>query len=308
MSRKIIIFGAQGQVGWELQRSLCCLGQIVPVSSSDVDFTCAEKLRAFLAEVSADVIVNSAAYTSVDKAEVDVEQARLVNAVAPAILSEEAKNNGSILIHYSTDYVFDGKSNQPYTESSPTAPLNVYGKTKLAGDEAILRSGCKHLIFRTSWVYSTRGNNFLRTMLRLAEEKNSLSVVSDQIGAPTSASVIAQATATVLAQITAPNAALEVASGIYNLTAAGACSWFDFAKEIFEQSHMLWGTKKPSLESILTRNYPRPALRPENSCLSGKKINQVFGIQMPGWEASLRKVLEGMEQADNMAKGKLKRA
>lgn len=294
MPRKIVIFGARGQVGWELQRSLCCLGQVVPVNSSEANLSRPEDLRALLADVRPAVIVNAAAYTAVDKAESEVDQARMVNEIAPAVLSEESKKLGSLFIHYSTDYVFDGESDSPYTELSPTAPLNVYGMTKLAGDQAVLGAGGKHLIFRTSWVYSTRGSNFLLTMLRLAKEQPILKVVSDQIGAPTSALLIAQVTAAALSQMLAPGTDLSTQSGLYNLTSSGVCSWYDFAREIFFIGNSLWGNQQPQLKAISSTEYPRPALRPKNSHLSGERLRQSFGIEVPVWQVALRTVLESM--------------
>lgn len=292
MPNKILIIGRNGQVGWELRRTLSVLGQIVPVEYPEIDLTKPETLRTVIAGVKPTVIANAAAYTAVDKAETETALAEAINATGPAVLAEEAKKLGALLVHYSTDYVFDGTGDQPRSETSPTGPLNVYGKTKLAGDEAIIASGCQHLIFRTSWVYGSRGSNFLLTMLKLAKERESLSIVSDQVGAPTTSVSIAQATAAVLSQVLAPGAGINVRSGVYNLTNSGEASWFDFAKAIFAKSHMLWDAPQPTLTAISTSAFPRPAQRPLNSRLSGEKVETIFGVVLPHWEAALDITLE----------------
>lgn len=292
MPNKILIIGRNGQVGWELRRTLSVLGQIIPVEYPEIDLTKPETLRTVIAGVKPTVIANAAAYTAVDKAETETALAEAINATGPAVLAEEAKKIGALLVHYSTDYVFDGAGNQSRTETSPTGPLNVYGKTKLAGDEAIIASGCQHLIFRTSWVYGSRGSNFLLTMLKLAKERESLSIVSDQVGAPTTSVSIAQATAAVLSQVLAPGAEINGRSGVYNLTNGGEASWFDFAKAIFAKSHMLWNAPQPTLTPILTNAFPRPAERPLNSRLSGEKLEKVFAVTLPHWEAALDLTME----------------
>ena len=244
------------------------------------------------------VIVNAAAYTAVDKAETEQDLAMTINGTAPGVLAEEARKLGALLVHYSTDYVFDGAGSSARTESDPTGPLNVYGKTKLAGDLAIQASGCDHLIFRTSWVYGTRGNNFLLTMLRLAKERKQLSIVSDQIGAPTTSECIAEATTSVLAQVLSPaGPGIKGRSGIYNLTSGGETSWFGFAAKIFELAQSALGIEAPKLEAIPTSAFPRPATRPMNSRLSGDKLAASFGLRLPDWEFALALVLESLSAA-----------
>jgi dTDP-4-dehydrorhamnose reductase len=299
MPNKILIIGRNGQVGWELRRTLSCLGQIVAVEYPEIDLTNPESLRTVVAGVKPTVIANAAAYTAVDKAETETALAEAINATGPAVLAEEAKKIGALLVHYSTDYVFDGAGNDERTETSPTGPLNVYGKTKLAGDQAIAASGCDHLIFRTSWVYGARGANFLLTMLKLAKERESLSIVSDQVGAPTTSVSIAQATAAVLAQVLAPGKGIDGRSGVYNLTNGGEASWFDFAKTIFAKSHMLWDASQPTLTPIPTSAFPRPARRPLNSRLSGEKLEKIFGVTLPHWEAALDLTLETLAEQKN---------
>lgn len=295
MPNKILIFGRTGQVGWELHRTLCCLGPIVSYDYPQVDFTHPEALRSIVREERPSIIVNAVAYTAVDKAEEDVERAMAVNGTSPAVLAEEAKKLGSLLVHYSTDYVFNGSGSQPWTETDSPDPLNVYGKSKLAGDQAIQESGCDHLIFRTSWVYGARGNNFLLTMLKLAKERSELSIVDDQIGAPTSSACIAQATSNVLSQIVARGGkGIEGRSGIYNLTNGGETSWFGFAEEIFRHAHAVLGTPQPKLIPIPTSQFPRPAQRPKYSCLSPQKLVRTYNFILPEWRNSLNLVLSTM--------------
>ena len=239
------------------------------------------------------VIVNAAAYTAVDKAETEPALAYAINAAAPGVLAEEAKRLGSILVHYSTDYVFDGTKQGAYLETDLPNPVNVYGKTKLAGDEAIQSAGGDYLILRTSWVYGARGSNFLLTMLRLARERAELRIVDDQTGAPTSSECIAQATADLLAQLLAPQGGgLQGRSGIYNLTNAGETTWFGFAKAFLSKPQEVTGAITPSLVPITTAEFPRPARRPANSCLSCRRVEEAFGVRMPHWEDALGLVLE----------------
>jgi len=294
--RKILIFGRVGQVGWELRHKLACLGEISSVEYPDVDFTKPDTLRAALQSVKPAVIVNAAAYTAVDKAETERELAMSINATGPGVLAEEAKKLGALLVHYSTDYVFDGGGTHPRSETETPAPLNVYGETKLAGDLAIQASGCDHLIFRTSWVYGARGSNFLLTMLKLGQERKELSIVADQIGAPTTSECIAQATACVLAQVLSPaGKGIDGRSGVYNLTNGGEASWFEFAKEIFDRAHEKTGVPIPALKPVPTSDFPRPAPRPFNSRLSSLKLEQVFGVKLPHWEHALELVLETIQ-------------
>lgn len=292
-SKKILIFGRTGQVGWELAHRLCCLGDVVSVEYPEVDFMRPETLRAAVAEYRPTVIVNAAAYTAVDRAEEEEDKALAINGTAPGVLAEEAKKQGALLVHYSTDYVFNGSGTAAWTEESTPDPLNAYGRTKLAGDQAIADVGCEHLIFRTSWVYGARGNNFLLTMLKLAQSRSELSIVADQIGAPTTAECIAQATSDVLAQILTPaGKGIDGRSGVYNLTNGGDTSWHGFAEEIFSQAAEKLNCPRPALTPIPTAEFPRPAVRPLNSRLSEKKLADVYGIRLPDWRRGLELVIE----------------
>jgi dTDP-4-dehydrorhamnose reductase len=291
--RKILIFGRVGQVGWELRHKLACLGEIVSVEYPEVDFTKPDSLRAVVQAERPGVIVNAAAYTAVDKAETERELAMAINGTAPGVLAEEARKLGSLLVHYSTDYVFNGSGTRPWIETDTPAPLNVYGATKLAGDEAIQASGCEHLIFRTSWVYGARGNNFLLTMLKLAKERSELSIVDDQVGAPTSSECIAQATADVLAQVLTPTGnGINGRSGVYHLSNSGETSWFGFARSLLTKANATMGVRLPVLNPIATSDFPRPAPRPGNSRLCGQKLEDVFRERLPHWETGLELVLE----------------
>lgn len=296
-TNKFLIFGRTGQVGWELRHKLACLGEIATVEYPEIDFTKPETLRAAVAEHKPTVILNAAAYTAVDKAEAEPDLAMEINGTAPGVLSEEAKKLGALLVHYSTDYVFDGSGAEPWTETSTPAPRNVYGHTKLAGDQAIAASGCDHLILRTSWVYGARGNNFLLTMLKLGQERRELSIVNDQIGAPTTSECIAQATADVLSQVLSPTGGgIDGRSGVYNLTNGGEASWLDFAQAIFVQAGSRLGTPIPELKAISTRDFPRPAQRPLNSRLAHEKLAATFGVHLPHWEQALELVLETLAE------------
>jgi len=293
--KRILILGRVGQVGWELRRKLACLGNIVSFDYPEIDFTRPESLRDAIYKTEPQVIVNAVAYTAVDKAETEQDLAMAINGIAPGVLAELALEMGSLLIHYSTDYVFDGTGFVARHEADTPGPLNVYGRTKLAGDEAIQTSGCEHLIFRTSWVYGARGNNFLLTMLRLAKERDHLQIVSDQIGSPTTAECIAQATSDVLAQIlTQQRRGIGMRSGIYNVTNGGETSWHGFAQQIFAFAHEALGTPVPELEAVPTSQFPRPAARPMNSRLSQQKLADVFGVQLPSWQNGLELVIEAL--------------
>jgi dTDP-4-dehydrorhamnose reductase len=242
--------------------------------------------------IAPQAIVNAAAYTAVDRAESEPELARAINAIAPGVLAEEAQRLDAVLVHYSTDYVFDGTKPEPYTESDAPSPLNVYGRTKLEGERAIGASGCRHLTLRTSWVYGTRGSNFLLTMLRLARERRQLRIVDDQFGAPTWSREIAQATATLLAQ---PALAAPGADGLYHLTASGATSWFGFAEAIFESEETArLGIAPPAIEPIQTSAYPTPARRPANSRLDCGRLERRTGVQLAAWDAALTRALGEM--------------
>jgi len=286
---RILLTGKNGQVGWELQRTLAPLGEVIALGSAEMNLADPQLIRQTLAEIQPDVIVNPAAYTAVDKAESEPELAMAVNGIAPGILAAEAKRLNAVLIHFSTDYVFDGTQAAPYRESDAPNPQSVYGKTKLAGEAAIRTSGARHLILRTSWVYGVHGGNFMKTMLRLGRERDELRVVADQFGAPTWARDLATATHTLLQQwqIKSFDHAL---SGVYHLSAAGKTSWHEYAVEIFllaRQWDASLAGKCPNVQPITTAEFPTPARRPANSVLSNEKIRQTFGIQLPNWQESL---------------------
>ncbi|MCO1359996.1 dTDP-4-dehydrorhamnose reductase [Burkholderia multivorans] len=288
--KTILLTGINGQVGFELQRTLQGLGNVVALDRSRLDLSRLDQVRDVVRDLKPDLIVNPAAYTAVDQAETDVAMATRLNAEAPAVLAEEAKRIGAALIHYSTDYVFSGTKAGPYVEDDAVDPQNVYGRTKLDGERAIAASGCAHLIFRTSWVYGTRGKNFLLTMLRLGAERDELKVVADQIGAPTWSNTIATLTAHILAQAAGVSDADRHAwwrerSGIYHLCASGSTSWHGFAEAIFDSSRLV---RKPKVKPIPASAYPTPAARPANSRMSGAKLSRTFGICAPDWHDALR--------------------
>ena len=300
-NRKILVFGRSGQVGWELRHKLACLGQVSAMGSAEVDFSDPDSIRNAVRATEPAVIVNAAAYTAVDKAETEPELAMAINRAAPGVLAEEAKRLGSILVHYSTDYVFDGTKQGSYVEADAPNPLNVYGKTKLAGDVAIQSVDGEYLILRTSWVYGARGSNFLLTMLRLAKEREELRIVDDQTGAPTTSECIAQATADILAQLLAPKGGgLQGRSGIYNLTNAGETTWFGFARAFLTKRY---GAATPDLIPIPTSEFPRPAPRPANSRLSCQHLEEAFGVRMPHWEHALSLVLETLAEGASPVSG-----
>lgn len=291
---KILLFGKNGQVGWELQRSLAPLGELIALGSDSQelcgDFTDPDGLIQTIRSVAPDVIVNAAAYTAVDKAESEPELVRAVNALAPAVLACEAKLGNAWLIHYSTDYVFDGSGDRPWRETDPTAPLNVYGATKLEGEQLIRQAGCKHLIFRTSWVYGARGGNFARTMLRLAQERDSLSVIDDQIGAPTGADLLADVTAHA---IRAARQRPEL-SGLYHLVAAGETSWHGYARFVLEHAQRAGLALKVApevIQPVPTSAFPTPARRPHNSRLGTNKLRDAFGLTLPVWQTGVTRML-----------------
>jgi dTDP-4-dehydrorhamnose reductase len=281
------------------------MGQITAFDYPEIDFKKPESLLAALRSVEPAVIVNAAAYTAVDKAEDEPAVAMAINGTGPGVLAEEAKRLGSILVHYSTDYVYDGTKQGEYVETDTPNPQNVYGKTKLAGDEAIQASGCEHLILRTSWVYGARGNNFLLTMLKLAGERSELRIVDDQTGAPTSSECIAQGTANILAQVMGPSGAgLDGRSGVYNLTNTGATTWFGFAQALLTRSAEKLGTSVPNLIPIPTSEFPRPASRPTNSRLSCLRLEETFGVLMPAWEDALALVLDTLKDGSAPVPGR----
>jgi len=286
--KKILLTGKEGQVGWELQRTLAPLGQVIAFDRHSLDLANGALLVQTIRDIKPALIVNAAAYTAVDKAESEPELAFAINGVAPGILAEEAKRLHVPLIHYSTDYVFNGRSKTPYDENDQTAPLNVYGQSKLAGEQAIQAVSGSHLILRTSWVYGARGKNFLLTMLRLAAEREALKIVGDQQGAPTWSRLIAQATAQIAAL---GNRDLGLYNGIYHLAAAGKTNWCEFAEAIFKH-YVKEGVRIPQLTRIATEEYPLPAQRPRYSVLAQDKVQNAFGVKMPDWEDALKLCLQ----------------
>ncbi|MGF6166583.1 dTDP-4-dehydrorhamnose reductase [Pseudomonas moraviensis] len=290
---KILLLGKNGQVGWELQRSLAPLGELIALDRHQADglngdLSNPEALRATIRQVQPDVIVNAAAYTAVDKAESETELADRVNGIAAGVMAEEAAASGAWLVHYSTDYVFNGQGTAAWRETDAVAPVNHYGSSKLAGERAITASGCKHLIFRTSWVYGARGNNFAKTMLRLATDRETLSVVADQIGAPTGADLIADVTAQALRQaLQQPELA-----GLYHLAAAGEVSWHGYASEVIafaKANGELLAVK--AIEPVETTAYPTPAHRPLNSRLNTQKLRATFSLHLPDWQSGVTRML-----------------
>ena len=291
---KILLFGKNGQVGWELNRSLQPLGEIVVLDIEDVDFSEPESLRQIVQDVNPNVIVNAVAYTAVDKAEEEEELALNINGVAPGVLAEEALKLNALLVHYSTDYVFDGTKSTPYVETDSPNPINAYGRTKLAGEIAVQSSGCDYLILRTSWVYASRAHNFMLTMLKLAQEREELSIVSDQIGAPTSARLIADITILCLQQEIKEKREGAFTSGLYHLTASGHTSWHGFTEEIVNlaKNRLNMSLKIKEIKAIPTTDYPTPAKRPMNSQLELKKLSDMFGVEMPDWKKTLELCIE----------------
>jgi dTDP-4-dehydrorhamnose reductase len=287
---KILLTGGTGQVGWELARTLMPLGEVIAIDRSQADLTDLNALRAIIEQHQPNVIVNPAAYTAVDKAESESELAFRVNAEAPGVLAEEASKIGALLVHYSTDYVFDGSKNAPYTEADATHPINAYGQSKLAGEQAIQAVGGDYLILRTSWVYASRGNNFLKTILRLAAEREELNIVADQIGAPTWARLIAETTAHVIRQSVFEQQCSAFNSTTYNLTSSGETSWHGFAQKIVDIAREQGKAelKNQAILPIPTTDYPLPAQRPANSRLSNDSLEQQFGLVMPSWDNALR--------------------
>jgi len=308
MNFKILLTGKNGQLGRELNSFLQPLGDVVVLGHQDLDLTKPEEIRQAIRGIHPQLIVNAAAYTAVDQAETEEAIARAVNAEAPGLMAEEAKSIGAALVHYSTDYVFDGSKTTPYLETDPTSPINAYGRTKLAGEEAIRNSGVSHLIFRTAWVYGREGKNFLRTILRLATQREELKIVRDQIGAPTASQDIALATSEVLSRIYLPkdNAlAFSGVSGIYHMTAGGQTNWHEFAKAILEEAaehtEDPWLAVATNGQPLITRSvvpitaaeYPTPAKRPAYSVLSNERLARTFGIQLQDWRAQLQSCFAG---------------
>ncbi|HOM12917.1 MAG TPA: dTDP-4-dehydrorhamnose reductase [Rubrivivax sp.] len=297
---KILLLGKGGQVGWELQRSLAPLGELVALDFDSpaplrADFTQPEALAATVRAVAPQIIVNAAAHTAVDKAEAEPDLARTINAAAPAVLAREAQALGAWLLHYGTDYVFDGSGSTPWREDSPTGPLNVYGRTKLEGEDAIRASGCRHLILRTSWVYAARGGNFARTMLRLAAERDRLEVIDDQIGAPTGAELLADVSAHAL------RAALQrpELGGTFHAVAGGQTSWHGYARHVIEFARAAGQAVRVPPEDIAavpTSAFATAARRPLNSRLDTRKLQQAFGLTLPDWRVGVDRMLREVLQ------------
>lgn len=292
----ILLLGKDGQVGWQLQRSLAPHGQVVACGRAECDLSDLERVRSLVREIKPSVIVNASAYTAVDKAESEPELARRINAEAPAVLAEEAAALGALLVHYSTDYVYAGSKSGPYIETDPTVPQSVYGSTKLAGEEAIRAVAGKSLIFRTSWVFGARGGNFVKTILRLAREKQTLNVVDDQIGSPTPAALIATVTGVALAMLRRGQLLENDENRLYHLAAARPVSWCEFARTIVELAGQMPGfdlqLKPEAIRPITTSEYPTPARRPANSRLDCSHLEVDFGLQMPDWQPYLARMLQ----------------
>ncbi|NPV26677.1 MAG: dTDP-4-dehydrorhamnose reductase [Firmicutes bacterium] len=285
----ILLIGNKGQIGWELQRTLILLGKVVAIDFPQLDLADPDQIRSRVREIKPHVIINAAAYAAVDQAEKEADKAMQVNGIAPGILAEEAKRLSASFVHYSTDYVFDGNRAHPYTEEDEPNPLNVYGKTKLAGEHAIQAVDGAYLILRTSWVYGKRGNNFLLTILRLARERDEIRVVNDQIGAPTWCRLVAEGTAQILAQ-TRLN--LHDVKGVYHITSQGETSWYGFASQIVEKAFDP-ANRRPRVIPIASRDYPALATRPKYSVLSTAKLQRIFNIQLPNWSIGLEMVFDG---------------
>jgi dTDP-4-dehydrorhamnose reductase len=286
----ILIIGKIGQVGWELRRTLAPLGKMVAVDFPEIDLTKADSITKWVRDTRPQVIVNAAAYTAVDKAESDFERCNLINGVAPGILAEEAKRSSALLVHYSTDYVFDGSKTSAYVETDLPNPLGAYGRSKLTGDTAVIQVDGNHLVFRLCWVYGARGQNFMLTMMRLAREREQLRVVRDQFGCPTWSRMIAETTGLALKQTLAASDPVQF-RGVYHLAASGQTTWHGFADAIVRLMPAE-GKKCKTVEGITTADYPLPAKRPAYSVLSCEKLKQTFGLQLPDWEDSLKQVVE----------------
>jgi dTDP-4-dehydrorhamnose reductase len=287
---KVLLLGKNGQVGWELQRSLAPLGELVALETASTtycgDLSNHEGLAETVRQLRPDIIVNAAAYTAVDKAESEPELARSINALAPGVLAREALRLGARLVQYSTDYVFDGSGGTPWKEGDATGPLSVYGRTKLEGEQAIAASGCQHFIFRTSWVYAARGGNFAKTMLRLAKERDGLTVINDQLGAPTGAELLADVTALALRS--------DLASGTYHLAACGETSWHGYASFVIDSARAAGVPLRVApgaIAPVPTSAFPTPARRPQNSRLDTAKLRNALGVHLPHWQVGVARML-----------------
>ena len=294
---RILLTGKNGQVGWELQRTLSTLGEVIALDQADMDLSNPDAIRKICRDVKPNLIVNPAAYTAVDKAETEPALALAINGTAPGILAQEAQSLGAALIHYSTDYIFDGSKNTPYTEQDMPNPQNIYGSSKLAGERAIQAVDVPHLILRTAWVYGARGKNFLLTMQRLSREKPLLKVVDDQIGAPTWSRLLAEATAQIVAQSLSRDqetvtSYIRQHSGVYHMSCAGQTSWHGFASAILAGANTsTHANVSAQLQPIPSSEYPTPAARPAYSVLSNEQLTRTFGITLPDWRAALEMVL-----------------
>lgn len=297
---KILLLGSGGQVGWELQRSLAPFGFVQACDRNAVDLENLRALKSAIHDFRPDVIVNAAAYTAVDKAESEPDKAEAVNANAVELLADEAKRRNILMLHYSTDYVFDGEKPGFYSETDEPNPLNIYGRTKLLGEVAMQESGCRHLVFRTSWVYSARGSNFVKTIVRLAGEKDSLNIVADQIGAPTSAEFIADATAACLYRVAYCDETEGQVADVYHLTASGSTSWHGFARYILEEMHNRssgWCLRPQNVQAVTTAEYRPVAKRPLNSCLDTRKLSETFRIYPPPWQFHAQRLIAELSRS-----------
>ena len=301
---RLLVTGANGQVGWHLQRTLAPMGEVLAIDIDQVDLTDLQAVGKTVRDFAPDVVVNAAAYTAVDKAESEPDLARAINVAAPGKIAEECARTGALMVDYSTDYVYGGSKAEPYVESDPTSPLSVYGQTKLEGDQAIIASGCSYVILRTTWVYDVRGKNFLRTILRLAREQEELRVVGDQFGAPTWARMLAETSTIIIARLLErKGGGGKWDSGLYHCTAGGKTSWAGFAQAILEDYEDLvdWpadtgefggALKAKRVVEITTEQYKTPAKRPHNSVLSNAKIQAELGITLPEWRSQLRLAMQ----------------
>jgi dTDP-4-dehydrorhamnose reductase len=296
MNRTILLLGKNGQVGWELQRALAPLGELVACDFDSpgelrADFSEPESLRALVRRIKPHVIVNAAAHTAVDKAETEVDLARALNATSPGVVAEEAASLKALLLHYSTDYVFDGSGSHSRDESAATAPLSAYGRTKLEGEQRIQASGCNHVILRTSWVFAARGGNFAKTMLKLASEREQLKVVNDQVGAPTSAELLADVSAHVIGRVLAE----PELGGLYHCVAGGETSFFGYAQHVLDRARQAGREFKLPADALLpiaSSDYPTPAARPLNSRLATHKLRETFGLNLPHWTVGVNRMLD----------------
>lgn len=298
---KVLLIGANGQLGWELNRSLMPLGDVVALGHQQCDLSRIDEIPGIVREIGPDIIVNAAAFTAVDDAESKENLVNTINGDAVGVLAKEAKKYDALLVHYSTDYVFDGSKSIPYLEDDDPNPLNVYGRSKLVGEDAVRQSGCRHLIFRVSWVYASRGFNFARKMLQLAGERDQLRVVADQYGAPTSAELIADITALCLYRLGQDNKDLYQILGTYHLAPTGETSWYDYAKYVISEAKNYGAklrTESDDIYPISTSEFPLPAKRPASSRLDCEKLCRTFGINLPDWKLHVRRMVAEIVRKD----------